>query len=77
MTWRNLASRSLIASLIAPEVEPHPTIRFFEFFLPWIFIILNLFSINFFASLYLSVRLFAFSSVIVYDSVEFPNLSDS
>jgi len=62
-TWRNFASSPLIASLIAPEVEPQPIIRFLDFLLPWIFIVSKFFSMNFFASRYLEILLFVFSSV--------------
>ena len=64
-TCRNLASRFLIASLIAPDVEPHPIIRFCDFLLPWIFIISKFFSMNSFDCLYFSILLLLLSSVNV------------
>ncbi len=64
-TWRNFVSRSLIASLIAPDDEPHPTIRFLDFLLPWIFIISKFFLIYFFMSLYFFIRAFVLVSVSV------------
>ena len=77
MTCRNFASKSFIASFIAPDVEPQPMIRFFDFLLPWIFIISKFFLMYFLMSAYFFILLFVFSSVMVYDSVELPKGSDS